>query len=56
MCFFQMPYRILELVESDETLATCQMFNAELCYCAGLVYDTKEAKRNVQLEVTDYLT
>ena len=51
----QMPYRILELVESDETLATCQMFNAELCYGAGLVYDTKEAKRNVQLEVTDYL-
>ena len=33
----QMPYRILELVESDETLATCQMFNAELCYGAGLV-------------------
>ena len=27
-----MPYHIINLIESDETLATCQMFNAEVCY------------------------
>ena len=27
----QMPYNIIDLIESDETLATCQMFNAEVC-------------------------
>ena len=26
-----MPYHIINLIESDETLATCQMFNAEVC-------------------------
>ena len=25
-----MPYNIIDLIESDETLATCQMFNAEV--------------------------
>ena len=34
----QMPFRIIDLIESDETLATCQMFNAEVCYGSGLVY------------------
>ena len=34
----QMPFNIIDLVESDETLATCQMFNAEVCYGSGLVY------------------
>ena len=24
-----MPYHIIDLIESDETLATCQMFNTE---------------------------
>ena len=35
-----MPYKILNLIESDETLATCQMFNAEVCYGSGLEYNT----------------
>ena len=51
----QMPYKILELIDSDETLSTCQLFNAEVCYGSGLVYDMTEAKRTVQLEVKDYL-
>ena len=51
----QMPYKILELIESDETLSTCQLFNAEVCYGSGLVYDSTEAKSNVQQEVKDYL-
>ena len=35
-----LPYRILDLIESDETLSTCQLFNAEVCYGSGLVYAT----------------
>ena len=27
-----MPFDLLALVEKDETLATCQCFNAEVCY------------------------
>lgn len=36
----QMPYNIIDLIESDETMSTCQMFSAEVCYGSGLVYDT----------------
>ena len=31
----EMPYKILDLIESDETLSTCQIFNAEVCYATG---------------------
>ncbi len=34
-----LPFRVLDLIESDETLSTCQLFNAEVCYGSGLVYD-----------------
>lgn len=37
-----MPYNIIDLIESDETLVTCQMFNAEVCYGSGLIYDTEQ--------------
>lgn len=37
----QLPYDILELIERDETLSTCQMFNAEICYGSGLLYNTE---------------
>ncbi len=30
-----MPYNILKLIEDDETLSTCQQFNAEVCYGSG---------------------
>ncbi len=50
----EMPYKILELIESDETLSTCQIFNAEVCYGSGLVYDTAGAKRKVQQEVQHF--
>ena len=33
-----MPFDILKLIEDDETLTTCQTFNAEVCYGNGLVY------------------
>lgn len=34
----QMPFDILDLIEKDETLATCQEVNSELCYGSGLRY------------------
>ena len=51
----QMPYDIINLIESDETLSTCQMFNAEVCYGSGLVYQTDEwCKRKVVNEVEEF--
>ena len=32
----QMPFNLLTLIEKDEMLATCQCFNAEVCYGSGL--------------------
>ena len=51
----EMPYKVLELIEDDETLSTCQMFNAEVCYGAGLAYNTQEATTEVKSEVEDFL-
>lgn len=51
----QMPYNIIDLIESDETLATCQMFNAEVCYGSSLVYNTDQATAQVHKEVDDFL-
>ena len=50
-----MPFDILDLIEKDETLATCQCFNAEVCYGAGLRYDTCIATAAVKNEVEDFL-
>lgn len=50
----QMPFDMIKLIESDETLSTCQMFNAEVCYGSGLVYQTDECKLQVQEEVEDF--
>ena len=51
----RMPYNIINLIESDETLSTCQMFNAEVCYGSGLVYDTELATAQVQPQVDDFM-
>ena len=50
----QMPFDIINLIESDETLSTCQMFNAEVCYGSGLVYDTSGCKKSVVNEVEEF--
>lgn len=50
-----MPFNILDLIEKDETLATCQCFNAEVCYGAGLRYDTCIATAAVKSSVEDFL-
>ncbi len=49
-----MPYGILDLIEKDETLATCQLFNAEVCYGSGLVYDTAQTSATVRTAVEDF--
>ena len=50
----QMPFDILNLIEKDETIATCQIFNAEVCYGSGLRYDTCVATAKVKSEVEDF--
>ncbi|MDE6329450.1 MAG: hypothetical protein K2L83_01930 [Muribaculaceae bacterium] len=50
----QMPFDLLALVEKDETLATCQCFNAEVCYGSGLQYCTTETTAKVKNDVEDY--
>lgn len=36
----QMPYDIIRLIDKDETLSTCQVFNAEVLYGGGVALDT----------------
>ncbi len=48
-----MPFDLLALVEKDETLATCQCFNAEVCYGSGLQYCTTETTAKVKNDVED---
>ena len=50
-----MLYNIIDLIESDETMSTCQMFNAEVCY-GGLIYDTEQATAQIQAQVEDFTT
>ena len=40
---------------SDETLSTCQMFNAEVRYGSGLEYNTDECGPAVKQQVEDFL-
>lgn len=49
-----MPFDILNLIESDETLATCQIFNAEVCYGSGLLYNTQNAEPATKEAVEDF--
>ena len=51
----QLPYNIIALIERDETLATCQVFNAEVCFGSGLRYDTCLASTVVRDEIEDFL-
>lgn len=51
----QMPYHVLSMIENDETLSTCQIFNAEVCYGNGLIYNTDACSQTVRNEVEDFL-
>lgn len=50
-----MPYDIIAKIEEDETLATCQQFNTEVCYGAGLQYNTDRCTPQVQSDIEDFL-
>lgn len=50
----EMPYNILHLIESDETLSTCQIFNAEVCYGAGIVYNKENCDSAVKEDIDDF--
>lgn len=50
-----MPYHLLDYIEADETLSTCQLFNAEVCYGAGLQYNTDNAAPEIAQQVSDFL-
>ncbi len=50
-----LPYRILDLVESDETMATCLLWNAQMCYGNGLQYNTEDCKDKTKNEVKEWL-
>lgn len=49
-----MPYDIIAKIEDDETLATCQQFNAEICYGAGLQYNTDQCDACTRNEIDDF--
>lgn len=51
----QMPFDILSLIEKDETLSTCQLFNAEICYGGGLSYDTENCTAEVSDEIDAFV-
>ena len=50
-----MPYNTLKLIEDDETLSTCQQFNAEVCYGSGLRYNVDDCTKQVRQQVEDFM-
>ena len=51
----EMPYNILDLIEQDETLSTCLLWNAQMCYGNGLEYVTEDAASSVVGDVDEWL-
>lgn len=51
----QLPYDVMKLIEDDETLSTCQVFNSEVCYASGLRYEPREGEGH-NPEVEDFFT
>ena len=51
----KMPYRILDLIEQDETLTTCLDTQSELCYGAGLRLCDQDAPQFVKEQIRDFL-
>jgi hypothetical protein len=49
-----MPFEVLQKIEADETLSTCQLFNAEVCYGAGLMYQTSACTAQVKEDIEDF--
>lgn len=51
----RLPYNILDLVEADETLATCQIVNAEFLYGSGLTYHLDKCSREVRADAEKWI-
>ena len=49
-----LPYNIMDLIEKDETVSTCLMWNAQMCYGSGLNYNTEKATRKVADDVEEW--
>lgn len=54
-CDNHMPYDILDLIQSDETISTCHTFNTELMYGGGLKYKAKESEDGEEPEKPESL-
>ena len=53
----KMPYEILDMIEADETINTCQQHNIKNCYAAGLDYLIPEGSpREIADEVRKFCT
>lgn len=51
----KLPYNVLDLIEQDETMSTCLLWNAQMCYGSGLRYNTDGASATVAKDVEDWL-
>lgn len=51
----RMPYNIMELIENDETVSTCLMWGAQMCYGSGLQYNTDGASKKVADDVEEWM-
>ena len=51
-----MPYDIMDVFDADETMSTCNLFNMEMCYGAGLEYTYKAPamRKSRQSEIDDF--
>lgn len=50
----RLPFNVLNLIEGDETLSTCQLFNAEVCYGSGIEYNCDACSATVKEEINDF--
>ena len=51
----KLPYNVLDLIEQDETMSTCLLWNAQMCYGSGLRYNTDGASATIAKDVEDWL-
>lgn len=50
-----LPYEIMEIFDRDETMSTCMLFNKEICYGAGLSYNTGSLRSSRRQEVSRFV-
>ena len=50
----EMPYNVLKLIDGDETLSTCQVFNSEVFYGSGLIYNSENCNEDIADEIENF--